>query len=550
MARITNTIARTVAPAALLIAASGALGQTKVGTKGNTADVGGANPAKIEVQNDCKNSDGKEIKVEDITITIVDPPEGLTITGIDIKGTTKDHVDDNGDGNHKDGDNQDANEDDTTDSTPGTSCKSIITDGYIDHGKKRDVWITFSETPPPGTKIFIRFSDEDGSTGQHGDLCQNVNLDPLTGLGNALVDYASATVDMDVVTDPALGIASMTITAPPGNPILSLLLPPEVPAFVDLQGEQVFVEFPQPLAELDPNTFRFEFAQPFGNDPQTLGFEAFQLPVPVAPPPCLADFNEDGLVNILDFVSFQEAYSANDPNADVNGDGILNILDFVAFQAAFQQGCPKHTVKIDESFDDYDDGAVCAEDSWETWYINPDGCAAVTSDESYSITRSLRLVGAEGNPKGDDAVHVIDHVDAGQWHFQAWTYVPADAYGRGWITLLNTYTPDGDKNWSLALALDANQGLVQENPLGQQNPPTLPLIVDQWVPIDVQVDLTNDTCTVFYDGQVLLDGQSWSAGMNAPGKTAIEALHLDAGDPFNDGISTMYVDDVRLESVD
>jgi hypothetical protein len=54
---------------------------------------------------------------------------------------------------------------------------------------------------------------------------------------------------------------------------------------------------------------------------------------------CVADFNGDGTLNILDFVDFQSAFQAGDASADVNGDGKLNILDFVTFQQLFVAGC-------------------------------------------------------------------------------------------------------------------------------------------------------------------------------------------------------------------
>jgi hypothetical protein len=54
---------------------------------------------------------------------------------------------------------------------------------------------------------------------------------------------------------------------------------------------------------------------------------------------CAADFNGDGMLNILDFVALQVAFQAGDESADINGDGMLNILDFVAFQGLFQRGC-------------------------------------------------------------------------------------------------------------------------------------------------------------------------------------------------------------------
>jgi len=53
-----------------------------------------------------------------------------------------------------------------------------------------------------------------------------------------------------------------------------------------------------------------------------------------------ADCNQDGLLNILDFVCFQALFAAGDPDADCNDDGLFNILDFTCFQQAFAAGCP------------------------------------------------------------------------------------------------------------------------------------------------------------------------------------------------------------------
>jgi len=56
-------------------------------------------------------------------------------------------------------------------------------------------------------------------------------------------------------------------------------------------------------------------------------------------PLAAADCNEDGSLDILDFVCFQGLFAAGDPDADCNEDGMLNVLDFICFQAAFQDGC-------------------------------------------------------------------------------------------------------------------------------------------------------------------------------------------------------------------
>lgn len=55
--------------------------------------------------------------------------------------------------------------------------------------------------------------------------------------------------------------------------------------------------------------------------------------------PCVADFNMDGVLNVLDFVAFQIAFQNGDMSADVNGDGALNIIDFATFQVLWQEGC-------------------------------------------------------------------------------------------------------------------------------------------------------------------------------------------------------------------
>lgn len=57
-------------------------------------------------------------------------------------------------------------------------------------------------------------------------------------------------------------------------------------------------------------------------------------------PFCYADFNNDGVTDVLDFVTYQQAWLAASPSADCNDDGELTILDFICYQQAFQIGCP------------------------------------------------------------------------------------------------------------------------------------------------------------------------------------------------------------------
>jgi len=54
---------------------------------------------------------------------------------------------------------------------------------------------------------------------------------------------------------------------------------------------------------------------------------------------CEADVNADGSLDILDFISFQLAWQAEEPIADCDANEAFDVLDFVCYQQAFQRGC-------------------------------------------------------------------------------------------------------------------------------------------------------------------------------------------------------------------
>lgn len=70
-----------------------------------------------------------------------------------------------------------------------------------------------------------------------------------------------------------------------------------------------------------------------GGDP----FRAFLL-TPAAS--CIADLNNDGVLNFFDVSALLTAFTNQDPLADLNNDGIYNFFDISAFITAYAQGCP------------------------------------------------------------------------------------------------------------------------------------------------------------------------------------------------------------------
>lgn len=54
---------------------------------------------------------------------------------------------------------------------------------------------------------------------------------------------------------------------------------------------------------------------------------------------CPADCDGSGILDIFDFLCFQDAFAVGDLSADLDGDGSLTVFDFLAFQNAFNAGC-------------------------------------------------------------------------------------------------------------------------------------------------------------------------------------------------------------------
>lgn len=78
--------------------------------------------------------------------------------------------------------------------------------------------------------------------------------------------------------------------------------------------------------------------------PQTLSVDAtvsVDLVILGQPGGCVADWNNDGLVNFFDIVAYLDAFNAQDPAADLAEPfGAFNFFDIVAFLDLYNQGCP------------------------------------------------------------------------------------------------------------------------------------------------------------------------------------------------------------------
>ena len=55
---------------------------------------------------------------------------------------------------------------------------------------------------------------------------------------------------------------------------------------------------------------------------------------------CLADLNDDRVLNFFDVTIFIEAFTTQSVDADFNGDGLLNFFDVSSFLETYLAGCP------------------------------------------------------------------------------------------------------------------------------------------------------------------------------------------------------------------
>jgi len=115
--------------------------------------------------------------------------------------------------------------------------------------------------------------------------------------------------------------------------------------------------------------------------------------------------------------------------------------------------------------------------------------------------------------------------------------------GNTYFILLSDYT-DGagqENKWAVQLRFDSYNMVVE----CEYDTITLPLVLDAWVEIKVDIDLDGDWMEIYYDG-VFLHEKAWTAGPNNGGDGE---LNIAAVDLFANGATSVYYDDLSLEEV-
>jgi hypothetical protein len=183
---------------------------------------------------------------------------------------------------------------------------------------------------------------------------------------------------------------------------------------------------------------------------------------------------------------------------------------------------------------------------WKGWDNNPIFDALVTDAQARSMPHSVDIVGAA------DLVHEIAGRDAGSWSFTAWQYIPSDFVGGSagldgtFLILMNTYADGGPHelpHWSAQLNFDSNDGMLKVYYGNGTNTVDVPYIPDEWVEINIVIDLDIDACTIRYDGEFITE-YSWTGGIVGGGGGA---LNIAAVDLYANGSTSVYYDNISLK---
>ncbi len=183
-----------------------------------------------------------------------------------------------------------------------------------------------------------------------------------------------------------------------------------------------------------------------------------------------------------------------------------------------------------DNFDSYVLGSVISSPSqngWKQW-AGAVNASNIIEDNTTGFARSGRSVSVNAFVGGDtsDLVHEFTGFTSGQKTLRAYVYTPSGSADRCAFILLNTYSDLGPFDWSVEVDLNpaagTYTGYVGTGPAAQG-----PLVLNTWVELRAQIDLTANLVEVFYNGTSIHAPYSWTGGVFGGGSGALNIGAVD-----------------------
>jgi hypothetical protein len=174
--------------------------------------------------------------------------------------------------------------------------------------------------------------------------------------------------------------------------------------------------------------------------------------------------------------------------------------------------------------------------------VNGPNNGTISTTHAHSAPNSLQL---------GPAVDVVQtgNVTSGQWKISVWTWVTSptngQTYDQAYIIVMNNYqpptVPTNNNQWSIQVGLDRRTGLLTDF---NTNATYGALVMDQWVQVEITIDIDADTYSVKYNGAPAYGPLAYSTALGAGGLHAIQCLDLYAEDATG-----IFYDDVVVAPV-
>ena len=180
-------------------------------------------------------------------------------------------------------------------------------------------------------------------------------------------------------------------------------------------------------------------------------------------------------------------------------------------------------------FDAYEAGTdLHGVDGWKGWDNTAGAGAPVSDTVALSGTNSVEIVGSA------DLVHEFD-IAGGVIEFSAMQYIPSGTSGTSYFILLNSYDDGANQDWSVQTLFNLDAGTVSSYYVEGSE---AEIVFDEWVSMDLVIDLDNNTVVEYYNG-VELASHQWDDNEHGT---------LGAIDLYGNGASSVYYDDITIST--
>jgi hypothetical protein len=209
-----------------------------------------------------------------------------------------------------------------------------------------------------------------------------------------------------------------------------------------------------------------------------------------------------------------------------------------------------------DNFDAYTLGSVLtspSQNGWKQWGSAPCNLNII-EDNTTGFARSGKSVSIDciTSPLDvSDLVHEFAGFTSGQHTMRVYTYAPSGSLDKWFFIIMNDYADAGPFDWGVQVHLDPATATWSID-AGTASTAQGPLILDQWVEIRAQIDLTADLVEVFYNGASMAPAYCYTCGVFGgpviPANFSIDAVDLYHNSPGQGALcaSRAYWDDFSL----